>query len=197
MSNPCVTEAQLYAFINPVAKELGLDPQTIIIAPSEDVNAFANGFMNMIVVTEGLLEICTEKEVYAVLVHEIAHTYHRHYAARMALNAGRVLFTGVNLFLPLPIWKKLLLEMGASIVFTGLQIPLFHKQEYQADELTFRYGLNQDLATSLLKFEDAKAQSFNKSYGFALPGWATVFGRLTHPATEDRVKILSGTVINA
>lgn len=77
------------AFVERMCREHNLPPLRIGIIESGTPNAFAFGRLRSdarIVVTRGLLDICTEEESNAVLAHEIGHVAHYDFAV-MALAA--------------------------------------------------------------------------------------------------------------
>jgi heat shock protein HtpX len=77
------------AFIERLCREHNLPPIRLGIIESGTPNAFAFGRLRSdarIVVTRGLLDICTEEEANAVLAHEIGHVAHYDFAV-MALAA--------------------------------------------------------------------------------------------------------------
>lgn len=82
--------AQQRAFVERICREHNLPTLRLGIIESGTPNAFAFGRLQSdarIVVTRGLLDICTEDEVNAVLAHEIGHVAHYDFAI-MALAAA-------------------------------------------------------------------------------------------------------------
>lgn len=183
----------IQSFVTTACIELGMPKLKVEIIETELPNAFANQLANTIHVTRGLLDLLTPNEVLAVLTHEIAHIHHKHLHARLAISSGRLVLTGINLFLPIPIWKKLLIELGLSVAAMTTEMVLAHKQEYEADAMAYRYHLNQSLGSALRKLEDAH-QSQMRSLG--APAFMSIVGRLTHPSTEERIKRLTGSIID-
>lgn len=81
--------ASVRAFVERMCREQNLPQLRIGIIESGTPNAFAFGRLRSdarIVITRGLLDICTEEEVNAVLAHEIGHVAHYDFAV-MALAA--------------------------------------------------------------------------------------------------------------
>src|ERR1700761_6097044 len=66
--------AILLAAFSKVAVSAGVDPQSFVLKVEEsmELNAFATG-RRTIVVTKGLLQICTPDELRGVLAHELGH----------------------------------------------------------------------------------------------------------------------------
>src|SRR5579863_7459205 len=82
------------AFVDRICREQNLPPLKMGIIESGTPNAFAFGRFRSdarIVVTRGLLEICTEEETNAVLAHEIGHVAHYDFAVMAVASAAPLL----------------------------------------------------------------------------------------------------------
>ena len=144
-------------------------------------NAFALP-SGVIVVTDELVLLAEhEKELIAVLAHEIGHVMHRHTLRRLLQNSAAVLvianitgditsLTALSAGMP-----TLLLETKYSRVF-----------ETEADEFAMEYMRAHDIpleyfARILLRMEEATG------YGSSTHNYLA-----SHPATSDRVKMFQG-----
>jgi len=145
------------------------------------VNAFAlpGGF---IYVTRGLLgAITNEAELASVLGHEIGHVTARHSVqqiskaqlAQLGLGLGSILSSDIAQFAGLA-------SQGLGILF----LKYGRDAENQADELGFRYALNQNYDVREMDdvFETLNRESQLSGGGGRLPEWLS-----THPNPENRV----------
>jgi Zn-dependent protease with chaperone function len=184
----------IHAFTSTISKELGLTPYQVMVTeipgmPEGMANAVINPLLKVIIVTPKAKGLLTEDELCAVITHELSHSYNNHMAKRIVVDGVSFVLSGINLFLPLPIWKKLLIQVGISATEIAIKWKMFHAQEFEADQLSFRYSLNQQLASALRKLE-----AVNKPL---LPTNALVLAlmSISHPSTEERIKRLSVPVI--
>jgi Zn-dependent protease with chaperone function len=178
-----------------ISKELGLVPHNVTIAsipgaPKGMANVFVNPLLSTITATPKAVEILTDDELCAVITHELGHSYNHHVEKRLVIDGVSFVLSGINLFLPLPIWKKVLIQVGLTVAELGVKYKMFHDQEYEADQLSFRYSLNKQLASALRKLDAA-----NVSFKSTNPVMAAI-GSITHPSTDERVKRLNVPVIN-
>jgi Zn-dependent protease with chaperone function len=180
-------------FTRIISNELGLEPYEVIVTElpgftEGQANVMINPLLKVIVVTPKAQELLTEDELCAVMTHELAHAYNKHVEKRIVIDGVSVVLSGINVFLPLPIWKKLLIQVGITATEIAIKWKMFHAQEFEADHMSFRYSLNNALASALRKIED-----FNVHPSNAL--MAALMG-ITHPSTEERIKRLTAPVIN-
>lgn len=146
------------------------------------VNAFAlpGGF---IYVTRGLLAAITnEAELASVLGHEIGHVTARHSVqqiskaqlAQLGLGLGSILSSDIAQFAGLA-------SQGLGILF----LKYGRDAENQADELGFRYALNQNYDVREMDdvFQTLQRESELAGGGGRLPEWLS-----THPNPENRVE---------
>ena len=180
-------------FTRTISNELGLAPYEVIVTevpgmPDGMANVMINPLLKVIVVTPKAKELLTEDELCAVMTHELAHAYNNHVEKRIVVDGVSVVLSGINVFLPLPIWKKLLIQVGITATELVIKMKMFHTQEFEADHMSYRYSLNKQLASALRKIEDHNPQPSN-AFMAALMG-------ITHPSTEERIKRLTAPVIN-
>lgn len=179
------------------SKELGLAPHKMIIAEPEipglkrgTANVFINYLTNTIIVTPKAAEVLSDDELCGIVSHELGHAYNKHFVGKMAVDGIHLLLSGINLFLPLPIWKKLLIELGLTVAEIAVKYKMFHAQEFEADEMSFRFGLQLQLAAGLSKMDVANERFKPTNKMMA------ALGGLTHPPIEKRVKRLTTPIVN-
>ena len=71
---------RLYQMINEIAKKADSPKPKVYVIPSKAANAFATGRNPkhaVIAVTEGIMDLLTEKELKGVIAHEFAHIKNR------------------------------------------------------------------------------------------------------------------------
>ncbi len=71
---------QLYRIVRDLAERAGMPMPRVYVMPQQAPNAFATGrnpSNAVVAVTQGLLQMCDERELTGVLAHEIAHVKHR------------------------------------------------------------------------------------------------------------------------
>lgn len=203
----------LYGIVEKLTQKANLPMPKVYIIPEPVPNAFATGRNPQnaaIAVTQGLLELLDEKEVEAVLAHELSHV--RHYdilvgtiAATIAgaigvianmMQFGAMVGNDRNRVNPiLMIVLAIILPLAAAII----QMAISRNREYMADEGAARLtGHPQWLQSALAKLsnynrqgsmQDATQESahmfiVNPFFGKKI-SFASLFS--THPSTEDRI----------
>jgi heat shock protein HtpX len=203
---------QLYAMVRELAVEARVPMPRIYISEMAQPNAFATGRNPehaAVSVTQGILQILDERELRAVLAHELSHVLNRDilvssiaaaigsaftYLAYMAF-----FFGGDDDESPLGGFGFILIWLVAPIAAALIQMAVSRSREYQADESGAILSHDPDaLASALLKLEEtskrvpapvnpAQAHLFIVN-PLRAGGVATLFS--THPPTGDRVKRL-------
>lgn len=212
-----VTEEEahgLHTIVKRLATNANLPMPSVYIIPEKLPNAFATGRNPQnaaVAVTEGLLELLDEKEVEAVLAHELSHV--RHYdiligtiAATMAGAIGMLahmmqfgaMVSNETKNRPNPLMMLVLaivLPLAAAIV----QMAISRNREYMADEGAARLTRHPEwLQSALGKLEryskqgvmhDATSESAHMFIVNPLAGVKNAFSGLfsTHPTTAERI----------
>lgn len=207
---------RLATVVAELAPRFGLVAPRLALVPTQTPNAFATGRDErraVVAVTEGLLRLVDDRELRAVLAHELAHIRDRDvllmtfaatlagaigYAAQVVvfsmLFGGNNNRNGVNPFL------LLIAAITAPIAAMAVQLAISRSREFRADEVGARLADDPDaLASALEKLETmnrrrpmnvgSPAQS---SLYIVNPFRGVTFASLfsTHPSTAERVRRL-------
>jgi len=197
-------EGQLKSDIEAMMEKVGLKSEGIFImdASKRDsrLNAYFGGLgkTKRVVLFDTLLEKLKDKELLAVLGHELGHFSHGDIWKNIAMMGG-LLFVAFFLFGNLP--DELFLDMGVekkagveiammmlllpliSFVFTPIMSFVSRHNEYKADEFGSQMGGKENLVSALIKLVDEN-KSFPKSHPLV------VFFYYTHPPVLERLKEL-------
>lgn len=211
-----VTEAQapqLHRIVRELAGAQGMPVPEIYVSEMTQPNAFATGrnpANAKVAVTQGILQLLDERELRAVLAHELSHVANRDILigsiaagigmaisslAQFALFFGGDDEDGANPFMLLLAW--LVAPLAAGII----QMAVSRSREYQADESgAFLSGDPDALSSALRKLEAASRQvppppqlSPAEAHLFIVNPLSALRGRgfagmfSTHPPTEERV----------
>ena len=199
---------RLHHIVQVLAQRAALSrPPRLYYVPNRMMNAFATGNQHdaVIGVTDGLLRGLSERELTAVLAHEIGHIRNNDLktAAFAALiNRLTRLFSGLGqilLFLNLPLvlmgqtpfsWWAIMLLLAAPSLSSLLQLALSRTREFDADLEAIRLSNDPTgLAMALQKIEQSSLTPFQRLFGNnRQPSAPTLFR--THPHTQQRVERL-------
>ena len=177
-------------------------PWSFQVVDDPVVNAFAlpGGF---IFITRGIMtNMRNEAELATVIGHEIGHVTARHSVQQMSRAQVAQLGLGVGSILSSQVRKY---GQAASTGLGVLFLKFGRDDETQADQLGFRYALNDnyDVREMARVFQTLQRVSQQGGGGGRLPQWLS-----THPDPENRIKAterrvatlepsrLSGTVTN-
>jgi len=213
-----VTQAQapgLYAMVGELAERLRMPMPRLYVSPSQQPNAFATGRNPKhaaVAVTEGILPILDERELRAVLAHELAHVANRDILISSVAATIGAAITYIAQFAfffggsddedaPNPI-VAILLAILAPIAAMIIQLAVTRSREFGADATGAQVSSDpQALASALRKIEaygrgtapattnPSTAHLFiSNPFKGGMGGVARLFS--THPATEERVRRL-------
>ena len=206
---------RLHAIVAELARNADIPKPRVFVIHEAQPNAFATGRNpehGVVAVTDGILDLLSERELRAVLAHEIAHiknrdvliatiaagvaaaiTYLAHAAQLFAFFGGTAQRDDEE-----SPWASLLLLLLAPIAATLIQLGVSRSREFLADEEGARIcGDPGALASALskleygaahfpLRTEPATASLFIVNPLLGARSW---LGRLfsTHPSTAERV----------
>ena len=197
-------EGELRDAITKLMEEAGLKSDGIFVmdASKRDsrLNAFFGGLgkSKRVVLYDTLIEKLNQKELLAVLGHELGHFSHGDIWKNIAL-MGVLLFISFYLFGHLP--DALFLDMGVSpeagvqiamlmlllplvsFIFTPVMSYVSRHNEYAADEFGSAMGGKKNLVSALMKLV-TENKSFPKSHPLV------IFFYYTHPPVLERLKEL-------
>lgn len=210
----------LYQIVRNLATKASTPMPKVCIIPDNTPNAFATGrnpSNAVVAVTEGLLNLLDEKEIQAVLAHEMSHVKHYDiltgsiaavFAGAIAMLANFVQFgammggnkDGENRGNPI---LMLVLAIIMPIVATIIQMSISRSREYAADKGAAMLTQNpQGLIDALSKLENyarsgamlqnATPQSAHMFIINPFNGLKNSLSSLfrTHPSTQDRINAL-------
>lgn len=196
---------RLVAVVEALSRRAGL-PRTpeLYYIPSNLINAFSAGRQDdaVIPVSDGLLKVLDERELAAVLAHEVSHirsndTWVMGVADLFSrLTSVLSLFGQLLLLINLPLlllsnvhinWLAILLLVAAPTLSALAQLGLSRTREYDADLNAVRLTGDPDaLASALVKIDRYSGafleQILFPGRGLPEPSWLR-----THPAAEERV----------
>ena len=129
------------------------------VVPQKAPNAFTPGGKH-VYMTTGLMKVLNEREVDAVLLHEVYHAIDHHILKRMATEfplyyiAAPVAVAVATLAPPVSVICGLLVF---TIMMAIMKIPftllLYRKHEYDADNYAVKAGYGKEMASALTKLE--------------------------------------------
>jgi heat shock protein HtpX len=201
---------QIRAMVEELAAEAQIPMPALFVAPSMQPNAFATGRNPKhaaVAVTQGILQVLDERELRAVIAHELSHVKNRDILiTSIAASVGTAIsfvanfamfFGGNDEERPNPV-AAILMMFLAPLAASVLQMALSRSREFEADRsgAELLHG-GEDLAQALMKIdayarqvpmniEPAQAQAYIIN---PLTGRQMNFQNLftTHPPTEERV----------
>jgi heat shock protein HtpX len=209
-----VTEQEapdLYRVVRELATADGLPMPQIYVSEMQQPNAFATGRNPQnakVAVTRGILQILDERELRAVLAHELSHVKNRDIlVASIAATMG----AAITFLARMAFWfgddnrsgglTMLVAWILAPIAAFMIQMAVSRSREYQADESGAFLSQDPDALSSALRKLDMAAQkippprSLNpaEAHLFVVNPMSALRGRgmsslfSTHPKTADRI----------
>lgn len=211
---------RLHTIVDDLAARAGIPAPRLYLIPEAQPNAFATGRnpeRGVVAVTEGIVQLLSERELRGVLAHEIAHIKNRDIlVASIAAAMTSMLTWAAHALSFAGLFGSrsndeaeprnsgagsLLMVVVAPIAATLVQLGISRSREYLADETGAKLsGDPEALARALIKLEQGAAEV---PAGHDQPATASLFivnpfagvGGLTrlfstHPETAERVRRL-------
>jgi heat shock protein HtpX len=202
---PIERDHGVHSMVERLAGPAGISSPRVAVAATVGPNALAVGLRqrgSTIVLTQGLLDLLDERELEAVIAHEIAHLAHRDAAVMTAVSAPRVLgevvvgeagsSVGV---LWLVAWPLGLIPLGIG---TALTLTVSRYREFSADRgSAMLTGAPEELMSALVKLAghaaDIPHEDLRAANAFCIVSTgAHRFSALSdHPPVEKRLEALS------
>jgi len=210
----------LYQIVNRLTKRANLPMPKLYIIPEPQPNAFATGRdyeHAAVAVTEGLLDLLDEREVEAVIAHELSHV--KHYdmlvgtiaatiagAISMLANFGYFFGASSDDERPNGLVMMVLMIL-APLAATIIQMSVSRSREFMADEGSAKMtGNPQWLISALSKLDsyarrvplpEAEPSSAHLFIINPFTGKNVSFSELfsTHPSTEARIERLKSLMV--
>jgi Zn-dependent protease with chaperone function len=187
--------------LNDILKPLGVKKDfKVHILPQKVPNAFTPGGKH-VYMTSGLLKLLNEREVLAVLLHEVYHAIDLHVIKRMAAEfplyyiaaplavaaAGGALALGPFAF----ILGLIVFSISLSVLSLPLKLIMGRKHEYSADNYAVKAGYGKEIAGALQKLEDMITKmSAGRSCGAVCKVINKIEEKMDeHPPTRKRIEV--------
>jgi STE24 endopeptidase len=147
----------------------------IYVIESEESNAFTTGIINKdIYLTTKFIENLNEKEIEAIIAHEVGHHYHKHLLKIFILIVGYYIITCL---IPNEVISTVLLILYPFYVFVILS-KLQHAFEKEADHFAANITNKKDLISAIIKIAKTNKAKFKTKSVF-------------HPSIEERIDYIS------
>lgn len=205
---------KLHSIIEDICKKSNLPKPRVYLIPTEVPNAFATGRnpKNAVVaVTEGIMNLLNEKELRAVLSHELGHVKNRDILVTTIAATLASIISYVAFMARFAAFSRednnsgnavslILLSILAPIAALVIQLTISRAREYLADETGAKtIKDSESLASALekieysvkrnpLRFGNASTSSLFIVNPFRADAFLTLFS--THPSTAERCKRL-------
>jgi heat shock protein HtpX len=207
-------QPNLYKMIREVTRLAGIPMPKVYIIPSSSPNAFATGRSpnhSAVAVTQGIMELLSERELKGVLAHEIAHVKNRDILIQtVAATIAGVISYLANMALWFGIGGDnddnggtigvIVIAILAPLIALIIQLAISRSREYLADEkgaTTIHDSkaladalekLDKSISKNPMRFGNNSTSSLFIANPFNAKGITTWFS--THPPMDERIKRL-------
>jgi Zn-dependent protease with chaperone function len=187
--------------LNEIIKPLGVKKNfQVHVVPQKAPNAFTPGGKH-VYITKGLLKLLNEREVQAVLLHEVYHSVDLHIVKKMAtefplyylcapLAVAAAMGTVAVLGPVTLILGFIVFSISLGILKIPLNVIMGRKHEYGADNYAVKAGYGKEIASALNKLEKMLTRmSAGQSCGKVCKVIQRIDAMMDeHPATKKRVE---------
>jgi Zn-dependent protease with chaperone function len=183
--------------LNEILKKMGVNKVfSAHVVPQKAPNAFTPGGKH-VYMTTGLMKVLNEREVDAVLLHEVYHAIDHHVLKRMAtefplyyIAAPIAVATATAAFPISMIIGIIVFTIMMAIMKIPLTLLLYRKHEYDADNYAVKAGYGKEMASALTKLEK---EYVRLTQGRQCGKVCKVVERIEqsmdeHPQTRDRIE---------
>ncbi|MFW9871766.1 MAG: M48 family metallopeptidase [Candidatus Thorarchaeota archaeon] len=165
------------------------------IYPHPMPNAFALGMGRHIFVTQGLIKMLSQRELEAVLLHEVHHNKNKDTYKHMAYKHSffyLITFLALStssFSLPLGILSFIMMTKANNIAYALL---IGRKMELKADKFSSKYGYGKDLISAFEKIDKEIERMYRKQ---SCGQWCQLERKVSdlideHPTTKKRVETI-------
>jgi len=206
---------RVHQILNDLCKKNKMNKPELYLIPSKNPNAFATGRNEshaVIGVTEGIIELLTEKELKGVLAHELAHIKNKD---MLIGSVAATIATTISFVATMARWSAifgsrnrnenifslLIISIITPIVAMIIQMAISRSREFEADKIGAKFAKDGKGLASALKKLERYGKGFPMRFGseasahlfisnpFRSRNMLKLFS--THPTTEERIKRLA------
>jgi heat shock protein HtpX len=206
---------RVHQLLNGLCKKNKMIKPELYLIPSKNPNAFATGRNEahaVIGVTEGIIDLLTEKELKGVLAHELAHIKNKD---MLIGSIAATIATTISFVAIMARWSAifgsrnrngnifslLIISIITPIVAAIIQMAISRSREFQADKIGAKFANDTKGLASALKKLEQSGKGFPMRFGseasahlfisnpFKSRNMLKLFS--THPTTEERLKRLA------
>lgn len=206
---------RVHQILNDLCKKNKMNKPELYLIPSKNPNAFATGRNEshaVIGVTEGIIELLTEKELKGVLAHELAHIKNKD---MLIGSVAATIATTISFIATMARWSAifgsrnrngnifslLIISIITPIVAMIIQMAISRSREFEADKIGAKFAKDGKGLASALKKLERYGKGFPMRFGseasahlfisnpFRSRNMLKLFS--THPTTEERIKRLA------
>ncbi len=206
---------RVHQILNDLCKKNKMKKPELYLIPSKNPNAFATGRNEshaVIGVTEGIIELLTEKELKGVLAHELAHIKNKD---MLIGSVDATIATTISFVATMARWSAifgsrnrngnifslLIISIITPIVAMIIQMAISRSREFEADKIGAKFAKDSKGLSSALKKLERYGKGFPMRFGseasahlfisnpFRSRNMLKLFS--THPTTDERIKRLA------
>jgi len=206
---------RVHQLLNELCKKNKMKKPELYLIPSKNPNAFATGRNEshaVIGVTEGIIELLTEKELNGVLAHELAHIKNKD---MLIGSVAATIATTISFVATMARWSAifgsrnrngnifslLIISIITPIVAMIIQMAISRSREFEADKIGAKLAKDSKGLASALKKLEQSGKGFPMRFGSEASAHLFISNPFqgrnmlklfsTHPTTDERIKRLA------